>query len=127
ACPQQSLDLGQGRACAGGEDQFLRLVERDAGHPRQVDRMLRLRRPADAALGAMAEDFERRFFRKRPLNGGERFGGSGWGEGGHACAEASSADIPMALMRATALRSKDMKVSAPIEIPTAAMTPSAKS
>jgi hypothetical protein len=57
---QQLLDLGQRRAGLCRQHQFGRLVERDAGEFRQIKRVFALQRPADAALGAMAEDFERR-------------------------------------------------------------------
>lgn len=55
---KQLFDLGKRRAGAGRQDKFGWLVEGDAGQVRQVERVLGLQRAADAALGAMAEDFE---------------------------------------------------------------------
>ena len=67
---EQRLDLGERRAGLGGEHQFLRLVERDAGQAREIEAQIPLRRAADAALRAMADDLERLALGQRPLDGG---------------------------------------------------------
>ena len=56
--------------CAGlrREHQLFRLVERDPGEFRQIERVRGLHGPADAALGAMANNFERRFLCRRPAH-----------------------------------------------------------
>jgi hypothetical protein len=80
---KQRLDLGQWRAGPGRKHQFLRLVKRDARQPRQVERMLGLRRPADPALGAVAQDLQRGVVCECPLHGGENLCGGGGCEDGH--------------------------------------------
>ena len=65
----QRLDLGERRAGLGREHQFLRLVQRHAGEPGEVERQVGLARPAERALGAAADDFERLALGQRPAHG----------------------------------------------------------
>ena len=92
ALGQHCLDLGERRAGSCRQHQLLGLVQRDAGELRQVERMRGLQRPADAALGAVADDLQRRVLRHRPLHGGEHIGRGGGGEGGHERTHPESGD-----------------------------------
>ena len=62
---ERRLDLGERGRGAGGQHQFARLVVADPREARQVERARRLQWPAEAALGAAGDEFER-------LLGGER-------------------------------------------------------
>ena len=53
------LDVGAGRAGAGGEHQLLRLVEGDAREGGEVEGEVGLARPAEGLLGAVAAHFQR--------------------------------------------------------------------
>ena len=66
---QQRLDLGQRRAGFGREHQFFRLVQRDAGKPRQIERQVGLARPAEPALGALPRHLQRLVVAERPAHG----------------------------------------------------------
>ncbi len=68
ACRHQRLDLGERRASLRRQDKLFGLVQRDAGQSRQVDCRVPLRGPADGALGAAADDFERFFLGQRRTN-----------------------------------------------------------
>ena len=65
---QQRFDLDKRRCGPRREHQLLGLVKRDAGEPRKIERCVPLRRPADRALAAAADDFERLARRQRPLD-----------------------------------------------------------
>ena len=67
---QQRLDLGERRSGLRGQHQFLGLIERDARQTRQIEAQIPLRRAADAALGAVADDLQRLGLGQRPLDGG---------------------------------------------------------
>ena len=58
ACRHQRFDLGERRSGLRREHKLLRLVKRDAGKPREIERRIPLRGAADRALGAAADDFE---------------------------------------------------------------------
>ena len=68
----QRFDLGERRAGARRQHQFLRLVERDAAEPGQIEREIGLRRPADGPLGALAGHLQRLALGQRPLHRGLR-------------------------------------------------------
>ena len=68
---QRRLDLREGRGRLGAEDQFVRLIQFDAGESGQVQHMVRLSRPAPAPLGPAADDLQRRLLRLRPAHGVE--------------------------------------------------------
>ena len=68
ACGGQRFHLGERRAGLRRQHQLLRLVERDAGQGRKVERRVPLRRPADRALAAPPDDFERLAARERPAD-----------------------------------------------------------
>ena len=65
----ERLDLGNRRPGARREHQLLRLVQRHAGEPGQIKGQIGLRRPADRALGAVADDLQRLALTERPLHG----------------------------------------------------------
>ena len=65
---QLRLDLGDGRAGQRGKDQFLGLVELDAGKARHVEQMAGLHRAPDGALGGLADDFQRLVLGHRPAD-----------------------------------------------------------
>ena len=64
----QRFDFGNRRAGLGGQHEFLRLVQRDAGKRRKIERGVPLRGAADGALAAMADDFECLAIAERPLD-----------------------------------------------------------
>src|SRR5437879_797853 len=55
-----TFDLGKSRAGAGGNHQFLWLIEADLRKSGYIKCACRLHRPSEPALGACSEDFERR-------------------------------------------------------------------
>ncbi len=65
----QRLDLGERRAGPGREHQLLRLVQRHAGEPGQIERQIGLARAAERALAAAPRDFERLALGQRPAHG----------------------------------------------------------
>src|SRR6202034_951271 len=68
ACRRERLDLGERGARLRGQHKLRRLVERDPGEPREVERRIPLRRPADAPLGAPADHLQRLAAGKRPAD-----------------------------------------------------------
>ena len=66
---QQHIDLGKRRAGFGRKHEFFRLVQRDAGEPREVEREVSLARAADQALGALPRKFQRLVVAERPAHG----------------------------------------------------------
>ena len=82
---QRRLDLGERRRRSGLQDQFLGLVEADAGDRRQVEHMVGPERFAPPPLGAAGDDLQRRHLRHRPADGVEDivvgFGGKTLGHG----------------------------------------------
>ncbi len=53
------LDVGKRRAGTGFQNEFLGLIELDAGEAREIEGCRRLHGAAEAALGARAHQFER--------------------------------------------------------------------
>ena len=64
----QRLDLGDRRAPARGEHQLLRLIERDAGQLREVEREIPLRRAPDAPFRAAPDDLQGLALARRPFD-----------------------------------------------------------
>ena len=64
----ERLDLGKRRTGVRREHQLRGLIERDAGERGEVERQIGLRRPADRALRAMADDLGGLALRQRPLH-----------------------------------------------------------
>jgi hypothetical protein len=99
---EQGFDFGQRRTGAGGQHQFGRLIERDAGKPRQVERHVGLAGAADGALGAVPANFQRLVVAERPENGVlDLFGVAGVEDVGHSSSRATNDTIKNKVKRIT--------------------------
>jgi hypothetical protein len=67
---ERRFDIGERGARAGRNHELLRLVERDAREPGQVEGRAVLRRTPDRALRSLADDVERLAAAERPFHGG---------------------------------------------------------